>query len=157
MRITASYLRGLLKTVCDIGDWPESGPGSLTIDGTFGRYQLSMVTEGTATITISGTLKPSEMEEFLRGMIAAHDVARLRAHWRVPTRRPRLADRVTLAAVETTPGETPAPPALTDPWVGCYAAKDGECHWASCPQLRDGEPAATGRHCPLDRAGDDAP
>jgi hypothetical protein len=121
MRVTASYLRGLLKTVCDIGDWPESGPGSLVIDSTFGRCQLCMVTEGTATITISGNLRPSEMEEFLRGMIAAHDVVRLRSHWRVPTRSRDvvmradarwargLRSRVTLATVETTHGETPAP------------------------------------------------
>jgi hypothetical protein len=32
--------------------------------------------------------------------------------------------------------------------AGCYAAKDGECSWADCPQNRDGEPAKTGRHCP---------
>lgn len=32
----------------------------------------------------------------------------------------------------------------------CQAAKDGECHWQGCPQLRDHEPYNTGRHCPLD-------
>jgi hypothetical protein len=32
----------------------------------------------------------------------------------------------------------------------CHAAKDGEC-WEPCPQLRDGEPATTGRHCPVDQ------
>lgn len=33
----------------------------------------------------------------------------------------------------------------------CKAARsDGECWWAECPQLRDGEPAKTGRHCPID-------
>ncbi len=32
----------------------------------------------------------------------------------------------------------------------CHAARDGECFWAECPQIRDGEPRATGRHCPLD-------
>lgn len=42
---------------------------------------------------------------------------------------------------------TPQPPAY------CHAAgrnSDGDCSWSECPQLRDGEPAATGRHCPLD-------
>lgn len=34
---------------------------------------------------------------------------------------------------------------------GCHAAKDGDCNWVDCPQLRDNEPHATGRHCPLDR------
>lgn len=32
----------------------------------------------------------------------------------------------------------------------CHACRDGECFWEQCPQLRDNEPAATGRHCPLD-------
>lgn len=32
----------------------------------------------------------------------------------------------------------------------CQAAQDGECMWKKCPQLKDGEPKATGRHCPLD-------
>ncbi|MBD3762601.1 hypothetical protein [Rhizorhabdus sp.] len=36
-------------------------------------------------------------------------------------------------------------------WVNfCRAQKDGECSWAGCPQLRDGEPARSSRHCPLD-------
>ena len=32
----------------------------------------------------------------------------------------------------------------------CRSCRDGECFWSECPQLRDNEPAATGRHCPLD-------
>lgn len=32
----------------------------------------------------------------------------------------------------------------------CHAGRDGECSWMMCPQLRDGEPMATRRHCPLD-------
>lgn len=32
----------------------------------------------------------------------------------------------------------------------CRAARDGECSAVDCPQLRDGEPAKTGRHCPWD-------
>lgn len=34
----------------------------------------------------------------------------------------------------------------------CWADRDGECTHAGCPQLRDNEPAASGRHCPLDDA-----
>ena len=37
----------------------------------------------------------------------------------------------------------------------CHAHRDGECHWEQCPQLRDGEPAATGRSCPLPLDPDD--
>ena len=32
----------------------------------------------------------------------------------------------------------------------CHSQKDGNCNCESCPQLRDGEPERTGRHCPLD-------
>jgi hypothetical protein len=32
----------------------------------------------------------------------------------------------------------------------CHADTDGDCTWEGCPQLRDGEPEKTGRHCPLD-------
>jgi len=32
----------------------------------------------------------------------------------------------------------------------CAADQDGDCSHAQCPQLRDGEPAKSGRHCPLD-------
>lgn len=34
----------------------------------------------------------------------------------------------------------------------CQADGDDYCTWSGCPQLRDGEPRATGRHCPLDLA-----
>ena len=37
----------------------------------------------------------------------------------------------------------------------CHVHKDGECHWEQCPQLRDGEPAATRRSCPLPLVPDD--
>jgi hypothetical protein len=32
----------------------------------------------------------------------------------------------------------------------CHAQRDGDCIWAHCPQVRDGEPGFTGRHCPID-------
>lgn len=44
--------------------------------------------------------------------------------------------------------------ALLDQGDRCHAGRDGDCVWANCPQLRDGEPIATGRHYPLDK-GDD--
>jgi len=34
--------------------------------------------------------------------------------------------------------------------TACRAAKDGECYWSSCPQIKDSEPSKSGRHCPLD-------
>lgn len=40
-----------------------------------------------------------------------------------------------------------------EPLTRCAAGRDGECGHAQCPQLRDGEPRASGRHCPLDSEG----
>lgn len=34
----------------------------------------------------------------------------------------------------------------------CQASKDGECFWDKCPQIKDGEPTKSGRHCPNDFA-----
>ncbi len=49
----------------------------------------------------------------------------------------------------------PSAPLPTRPLSdGCHSGKDGECNWSGCPQERDGEPAKSGRHCPLDK-GDD--
>lgn len=48
--------------------------------------------------------------------------------------------------------------ALKKPWdepPRCHAAKDGECFWADCPQIKDGEPVKSGRHCPLDVRDED--
>lgn len=41
------------------------------------------------------------------------------------------------------------------PLVRCAANRDGECVNTGCPQLRDKEPHATGRHCPLDNYDDE--
>lgn len=41
------------------------------------------------------------------------------------------------------------------PLTRCAAGRDGECGHAQCPQLRDNEPRASGRHCPLDNERDD--
>lgn len=57
----------------------------------------------------------------------------------------------------------PHPPrfGLIDPprWVDskeCHAHMDGDCYWKRCPQIRDGEPQTSGRHCPYDtRSNDD--
>jgi hypothetical protein len=38
--------------------------------------------------------------------------------------------------------------------VSCRGGKDGECIWEKCPQLRDGEPDRSGRHCPMDKHED---
>lgn len=32
----------------------------------------------------------------------------------------------------------------------CKAGRDGECFHKLCPQIKDGEPERSGRHCPID-------
>ena len=58
-----------------------------------------------------------------------------------------LIDPVSWRVVEKFPLESKD----SDSGKHCHADSDGDCEWANCPQLRDGEPRATGRHCPLDR------
>jgi hypothetical protein len=86
VRITQRYLEELLKTVSAMGKWPQ-GPypthGSLLLSRTNGRYQLCMLLASTGEVSISNFLTASEMEEFLRGMIAAYDASRFQAHWKV--------------------------------------------------------------------------
>lgn len=36
----------------------------------------------------------------------------------------------------------------------CHSDCDGDCVWRECPQLRDNEPAKSGRHCPYDKRRD---
>lgn len=40
-------------------------------------------------------------------------------------------------------------------YAGCHADRDGDCVWKECPQLRDGEPERSGRHCPRDNWKDE--
>lgn len=46
-------------------------------------------------------------------------------------------------------------PQFEKPLERCAAGRDGECHHKDCPQLRDNEPMATGRHCPIDNWDDE--
>ena len=39
--------------------------------------------------------------------------------------------------------------------TSCQAGTDGECNHPNCPQVIDGEPEKTGRHCPLPHWSDD--
>lgn len=50
---------------------------------------------------------------------------------------------------------TPRPAQVERSPTRCTAARDGECFHAQCPQLLDGEPEKSGRHCPLDTGRDD--
>lgn len=60
------------------------------------------------------------------------------------------AEHTHIAAAIAAALPTPAPEEC------CHAARDGDCEWEGCPQLADGEPAKSGRHCPLDTPAPEA-
>jgi len=39
--------------------------------------------------------------------------------------------------------------------ASCAANREGDCNHRLCPQIKDGEPSTTGRHCPLDNQEDE--
>lgn len=45
---------------------------------------------------------------------------------------------------------------VASPITSCQAGRDGDCVHQQCPQLRDNEPHASGRHCPLDTSSEPA-
>lgn len=53
--------------------------------------------------------------------------------------------------------DNPEPQSLPEScYLGCHADHDSECTYEECPQLKDGEPEKSGRHCPFDLGeGDD--
>jgi len=94
-RTTRKSLEQLLAFVSRLGAWP-AGPypthGQLVLDDTgTGRYQVSIVCQGTSTTCLSQCLTASEMDAYLRGMIAAYDTPRFRQHWQLPTAQQEAA------------------------------------------------------------------
>lgn len=57
-----------------------------------------------------------------------------------------------IRALAPHPEPTPGPRV---PLTSCAAGSDGDCYHTECPQIRDGEPERSHRHCPLDTRGDD--
>jgi len=72
-------------------------------------------------------------------------VARMQEKKAAPTQIAQLSKSIN---VQNSPNR-----AQGEPLIRCAAGRDGECSHAQCPQLRDREPAATGRHCPIDSEG----
>jgi hypothetical protein len=84
-------------------------------------------------------------EDARDGLVGEEEITAAVAEWvkrqNIPTYEP---DYKRAIRVPTPSGA--APKGLE----GCHADRDGDCTWKDCPQLRDKEPSATGRHCPLD-------
>lgn len=78
-------------------------------------------------------------------------------HWSEDERLLRVHGRlVRIILRKLNGGQTgDAPRKLTPRLIHCAATQDGECSHAKCPQLRDNEPATSGRHCPLDIGDED--
>lgn len=60
-----------------------------------------------------------------------------------------------VARVPVTRGAVYVPGGVVTEEPLCHAGRDGECYWSECPQLRDGEPRRSHRHCPLDTSTDE--
>lgn len=80
----------------------------------------------------------------MRRLQGIYTAASQEIEYRDDVPRKHVNCRCAIVPLEGNPGE----PAKEE---HCHADSDGDCVWEHCPQLRDGEPAASGRHCPLDR------
>lgn len=79
----------------------------------------------------------------------------IRAMYEDGLSHPKDFDALVDAAMADSKAYAAAPVAALTPLTRCAAGRDGECAHADCPQLRDGEPLKSGRHCPLDTAADE--
>jgi hypothetical protein len=91
----------------------------------------------------------------------ANDRAEDKAHdervWEAERKR-LAAEAEAKAQADETAASQPSLDEVTgaeQPITMCAAGRDGECAHVRCPQLRDNEPGATGRHCPLDNNTED--
>lgn len=79
-----------------------------------------------------------------------HALAARRA---APTPGPTIADHDGFGAPIMDHAKEPQPTDIRKFYgtgSACKAHRDGDCDWVLCPQLRDKEPATSGRHCPRD-------
>lgn len=89
-------------------------------------------------------------------MLFNSSVVVLLSHRAVSDLNRQARDRAGAEADErTTTAAQAATDAMDKPLTGCAADRDGDCSHPQCPQARDGEPHATGRHCPLDNYSDE--
>jgi hypothetical protein len=96
-------------------------------------------------------MHPLDKADIMRGSVAEHFTKAIDAAIAASSERPTAVD--TNACSQVHPDS--AMPSIK-PLTHCAADSDGECAHAQCPQLRDGEPAKSGRHCPLDNRSNDS-
>lgn len=83
--------------------------------------------------------------EYIRAFDVNEQCRHLRPHMKIATTIDELATQVQEHLIKK--------PEVDD--GRCHSNCDGDCEWKFCPQLRDGEPHKSGRHCPNDRRGDE--
>lgn len=126
--------------------WPEYDAGS---PWRWSRYHEGFPTEADAIAVI-------EKLDAIPGPLGRPRPWRIAKVTATTTYLPYQRGRVKVVIEDAPPATQPGPRVLPapEPMPRCHAGRDGECYWQGCPQLADGEPEASGRHCPLD-TGDD--
>jgi hypothetical protein len=96
---------------------------------------------------------PEACHEHINDAISDHDIEEA-ARWTVRSATLDPRPTATDAALAQAGKEKPVA-WYEKPLTRCAASRgDGECFHTQCPQLRDGEPKKSGRHCPLDTQED---
>lgn len=81
------------------------------------------------------------------GLNAAGEPVSTASYTKSAMRERPVVARVDLSALVL----RPVLPVAVKPLESCASDCDGDCTHPQCPQLRDGEPHKSGRHCPLDK------
>lgn len=134
----------------------EPTPGQKRAHARIERTTVSTATqileELTSEIeTLLTRLAETAVAEVLAENQYAHHDGPYRAYGEAKHARRTAALALAAAIAQGGPKTPAAGQATTNTRLLCHAGRDGECHWRRCPQLRDNEPNATGRHCPLDK------
>lgn len=135
----------------DVRLWPADEAKAYRDAGGFqaGNDAVLKVRIANAVARVQPVLKQAQRQGYLDGV----DEAQYMTGFTDGTHKAVLDQSPYGRPVE--PDEVPAEEsvvvvAVADSYAGCRADRDGDCSWQECPQLRDNEPKATGRHCPRD-------
>lgn len=142
--------------VFDVGDlfWVEcecgvSGPTCASRDGAVLSWDR-LIHQGTVNTAIAAALVQCQAEV----ECARDEISRLREEH--ADERSKLMTEIVRWKGACEGGEPPARYDMSSRrMTRCQADCDGDCEWVGCPQLRDGEPGRSGRHCPWDVVVDD--
>lgn len=130
--------------------------------------EAALAVERARLAKVEAACDPENMPDTVQAFVTRADRAEIASYFRAalasvpePSASEPAPDADPLAEWESAAIDAgwitePAPDADREAGGECHASSDGECHWARCPQIRDGEPVKSGRHCPLDDREDGA-